>query len=212
MPRRPLQEINAGSMADIAFLLLIFFLVTTTMDVDSGITRQLPPPVPDDQEPPPPIRERNVFIVLLNKDNYLYVEKDILQIEELKKATKDFILNPQDKDNLPERSLLSEQLDDAISKGKEKEAEKLRKYMGYFGNIKVAKTKVVSLQHDRNTDYGKYIEVQNEFVAAFNEVREEFALKYFRTTYEELEEEKQDAIRGLFPQSISEAEPRSRGG
>ena len=90
MARRPLQEINAGSMADIAFLLLIFWLVTTTIDSDEGVKRQLPPPVPPDVNVPP-VRERNVFVVLVNANNDLLVEGEELKIDRLKDRAKDFL-------------------------------------------------------------------------------------------------------------------------
>ena len=91
MARREAPEINAGSMADIAFLLLIFFLVTTTMDVDKGISRKLPPIIEDDQEKPPPIKEKNVFVVLLNSQDGLFVEDDYMDIEDLREAAKEFM-------------------------------------------------------------------------------------------------------------------------
>ena len=71
-------EINAGSMADFAFLLLIFFLVTTTMDTDAGILRQLPPPIPIDAPEPPPVKEKNVYVVLVNKNDLLLVEGEVM--------------------------------------------------------------------------------------------------------------------------------------
>ena len=99
MPRRPLQEINAGSMADIAFLLLIFFLVTTTMDQDVGILRQLPPPVPDDMEKPPEVKERNVYEVLVNSRNQLLVEGEPMDITNLKQGAIEFYNSRSDHDS-----------------------------------------------------------------------------------------------------------------
>lgn len=92
--RRAAPEINAGSMADIAFLLLIFFLVTTTMDVDSGINRRLPPYDENiDQTPPPPIRERNMFAVLVNGNDQLLVRDNYMELSQLRDAAKRFIGN-----------------------------------------------------------------------------------------------------------------------
>jgi len=187
---REVQEINAGSMADIAFLLLIFFLMTTTMDIDSGITRKLPAPTPPDAPAPPPVKERNVYIVLVNTYDQLFVEREVMDISQLRKGVKDFILNPSNDENLSER--------------KEIEIEGL-------GMVKVSKG-VVSLQNDRNTSYDKYIAVQNELVAAFNELRDEYARAQFGMPFEDLDEERQDGIKKLYPQSISEAEPRNVGG
>ncbi len=187
---RQVQEINAGSMADIAFLLLIFFLMTTTMDIDSGITRKLPAPTPPNAPKPPPIKERNVYIVLINTYNQLFVESEVMDISKLKDGVKEFITNPANKDNLSEK--------------KEKDIPGLGKVMVSKG--------VVSLQNDRNTSYEKYIEVQNELVAAFNELRDEFAQQKWGMKYEELDEDQKKAVKNLYPQSISEAEPKNVGG
>ncbi len=187
---KPVQEINAGSMADIAFLLLIFFLMTTTMDIDSGITRKLPAPTPPSAEKPPPIKERNVYIVLINTYNQLFVESSVMDVKDLRKGVKEFITNPSNNKDLSEK--------------KEKDIPGLGKVMVSKG--------VVSLQNDRNTSYEKYIEVQNEIVAAFNELRDEFSRQQYGVPFEQLDEDKKKAVKALYPQSISEAEPRNVGG
>jgi biopolymer transport protein ExbD len=190
MGKRDVQEVNAGSMADIAFLLLIFFLVTTTMDTDSGLSRMLPPPVPEDQETPPPIKDRNVFEVLINAQNRLLVENEPMELRELRDAAKEFIQNPLDEEGLPEKE--------------EKQIE-------YFGIYPVSKG-VISLQNDRGTQYQMYLSVQNELAAAYNELRNELSQSKFGKKFDELEEDKQDAIRDIYPQKISEAEPKNIGG
>ena len=81
MGRRSAPEVNAGSMADIAFLLLIFFLVTTTIETDSGINRKLPPM--EEIIDPPIIKERNIFTVVVNKNNQILVEEKLMNIQEL---------------------------------------------------------------------------------------------------------------------------------
>ena len=117
--KRGLQEINAGSMADIACLLLIFFLVTTTMDVDTGIARKLPP-MPEDQqiEDDSQIHDRNIYVVLVNSNNQLLVEGTPMDISQLKSGAKDFIdnngLNPELSDN-PEKAIISLQNDRGTS-------------------------------------------------------------------------------------------------
>ena len=116
---RELQEINAGSMADIAFLLLIFFLVTTTMDVDTGIARKLPPMPEDKQiEDDSQIHARNIYVVLVNSNNQLLVEGAPMDISQLKDGAKDFIdnngLNPELSDN-PEKAIISLQNDRGTS-------------------------------------------------------------------------------------------------
>ena len=113
--RRGLQEINAGSMADIAFLLLIFFLVTTTMDVDSGIARKLPP-MPDEemQEDDSQINAKNIYVVLINTNNQLLVEGELMDISQLREGAKRFINNNGIDPNLsenPEKAIISLQND-----------------------------------------------------------------------------------------------------
>jgi len=190
MGKRDVQEVNAGSMADIAFLLLIFFLVTTTMDTDSGLARKLPPPVPEDEEPPPPIKDRNVFEVLINAQNRLLVNGEPMDITDLRDEAKVFIENPTDDPTLPEKE--------------EKEID-------YFGTIPVTKG-VISLQNDRGTQYQMYLSVQNELAAAYNELRDELAQEKFGKDFDKLEDDKQEAIRDIYPQKISEAEPKNVGG
>ena len=83
MGRRSAPEVNAGSMADIAFLLLIFFLVTTTIETDSGINRKLPPM--EEIIDPPIIKERNIFTVVVNKNNQILVEEKLMDIRDIRK-------------------------------------------------------------------------------------------------------------------------------
>ncbi|MCU4174651.1 ExbD/TolR family protein [Carboxylicivirga sp. N1Y90] len=190
MGKRDVQEVNAGSMADIAFLLLIFFLVTTTMDTDTGLARLLPPMQEDQPDDTPPIKERNVFSVLLNSNNQLLVEGKQMRIEELTEATKEFMVNPLDIETLPEK--------------KEVEVE-------FFGLQMISKG-VISLQNDRGTEYQAYLMVQNELQRAVSELREDLAKRKFGKEYDKLETEEQKAIRTIYPQKISEAEPKNIGG
>ncbi|SMO74507.1 Biopolymer transport protein ExbD/TolR [Saccharicrinis carchari] len=189
MGKRDVPEVNAGSMADIAFLLLIFFLVTTTMDTDSGLARLLPPPVPENQEPPPPIKDRNVFTVLINSKNQLLVKGKPMKIGELKDAAKEFVLNPNRDEKLPEF--------------KQEEIE-------FFGLYEVSKG-VISLQNDNGTQYAQYLMVQNELQRAYNELRNELARRKWDKDYEQLDDDQQKAIRKIYPQKISEAEPKNIG-
>lgn len=191
MARREIPEINAGSMADIAFLLLIFFLMTTTMDVDTGLARTMPPPLPPQEDAPPPIRERNVFEVLINANNQLLVEKKPMALNELREAAKEFIANPTNSVNLPEKEEIE---------------------VPFFGVIPVTTRAVISLQNDRGTQYQMYLAVQNELQAAYNELREEVSRREFSVSFKDLDEDRQKAIRMIYPQKISEAEPRNVGG
>ena len=178
MRKRGIPEINAGSMADIAFLLLIFFLVTTTMDVDTGIARKLPPmPEEELQEDDIKIHDRNIYVVKVNKNNQLLVEGELLDVSQLKEGAKRFInnngLNPNLSDN-PDKA-------------------------------------IISLQNDRGTEYMTYIQIQNELAAAYNELRNEKALMKYGESYTNLNKTQQKEIRKLYPQKISEAEPKNIG-
>lgn len=186
---RKAPEINAGSMADIAFLLLIFFIVTTTMDTDSGITRRLPPP-PDPTAKAPDVNERNVFNVLVNKNDRLMVDGRLGDISTLKDETKEFLSNPKNDPNLPEK--------------KEQNIEGLGMYPVSKG--------IISLKNDRGTSYAMYIKVQNELTAAVNELRDELAKSRFGNKFSKLDKEEAEAVQKAIPVAISEAEPEDIGG
>lgn len=194
--KRKVQEINAGSMADIAFLLLIFFLVATTMNVDTGLVRMLPPMPPENQKQEDvKVKERNLFLVLVSGSGNIMVgtpnHQEITDLRQIKDRTKEFILNPMDDANLPEKKDTEIELADG-SKWVYPESQG-----------------VVSLQTDRNTDYQVYIQVQNELTRAFNEVRDEVAMQKFGKKFSELEKADRDVISKAVPMKISEAEPRN---
>ena len=179
MSKKKMQEINASSMADIAFLLLIFFLVTTTMNVDTGLPRMLPP-MPQDakQEKTEDVNERNVFLVRINQSDKLLVAGKPMDITQLREKAKEFIANPNDDPNLPEKSMKF-----PVSEG------------------------IISLQNSRQTTYKSYIAVQNELIAAYNELRDDLAMQKFGKRMDKLTDEQQKAIQKAIPQRISEAEP-----
>jgi len=190
MARRSSPEINAGSMADIAFLLLIFFLVTTTMDVDSGITRRLPPPVekPDEDIK---INARNILNVLVNKNDRLLVDGKPGDIRTLKDVAKNFMI-PVFPDN-------------PLHPGTD------LKTIDLIGEIYTSKG-VISLKNDRGTSYDMYIQVQNELARAFNELKDEMSQRYFGTKFDNLTREDEiKAINEAVPVRISEAEPENIG-
>jgi len=192
MAKREVGEINAGSMADIAFLLLIFFLVTTTMDVDTGIARQLPPIPEDKQQTSEEINQRNIFIVLINAQDRLLVNGKPMNVEILREETKIFIKNAANSPKLPV-----------------KEAA----FVEALGKEIMISQGIISLRNDRGTTYGRYIEVQNELVAAYTELRNDAAFEYFgKRSYDDLSEKEQEAVRQIYPQRISEAEPKNIGG
>lgn len=187
---RKVPEINAGSMADISFLLLIFFLVTTTMDVDSGIVRRLPP-MPEKDAEIPEVKERNIFNVLVNKNDRLFINKGWGDIRTLRADTKEFLANPQNREDLPEKKVET---------------------IPFLGDYPISKG-IISLKNDRGTSYDMYIQVQNELTAAVNELRDELSRQKFGKPFNELDD--QDlvtAIQKAIPMSISEAEPEDIGG
>ena len=203
MAKRSAPEVNAGSMADIAFLLLIFFLVTTTIETDSGLNRKLPPM--EDVVDPPVIKQRNIFTVVVNKNNDLLVEEEPMEISELRAAAIAFLDNGGGK-GADACDFCQGARDTSSSDNPDKA--------------------VISLKNDRETDYKVYIAVQNELVAAYNDLRNrEFKRLYPsaglsfvdadskysdpRTSSSEKEalKPKLDAIKKLFPQKLSEAEP-----
>ncbi len=192
MAKREVGEINAGSMADIAFLLLIFFLVTTTMDVDTGIARQLPPIPEEKADTDAEVKERNIFAVLINAQDRLLVNGRPMEVSELREKAKEFIKSNPNDETLPEMEEIQ---------------------INGINKTVLVSAGIISLRNDRGTTYGRYIEVQNELVAAYNELRNEAAFEYFgKRTYDELNEDQQIAVREIYPQRISEAEPKNIGG
>ncbi|MCL2072798.1 MAG: biopolymer transporter ExbD [Marinilabiliaceae bacterium] len=185
--KKRVPEIPSASLADIAFLMLIFFLIATTMDTDKGIARMLPPIIEDQQDDQIVVKARNVFPVFINFRNEVSV-KGPIHLSQLKELTKEFLTNPYNSEELPE--LVDTEVE-------------------YFGVIPITKHAVISLQTDRGTQYQTYLTVQNELQAAINELRNEAARKKFKKSYEDLDEDQQKAIRVIYPQRISEAEPRN---
>ena len=194
--KRKVQEINAGSMADIAFLLLIFFLVATTMNTDTGLVRMLPPMPPEDQKQEDiKVKESNLFLVFINGRGDIMAgasgKQEPIDLHQLTERTKEFIVNPMDDENLPEKVNRDIDLPDGskwvypVSEG------------------------VVSLQTTRDTGYQSYIMVQNELTRAFNEVRDEVAQRKFGAKFSDLPEEQRNVISKAVPLKISEAEPRN---
>ncbi len=190
MARRNKQgagEINASSMADIAFLLLIFFLVTTTIDYDKGILHKLPPIT---EEPPDNVQsnKRNTMVVLINSRDQLLVNNENVSVKKLRSRAKQFLNN---NGRNPKWSVSP---DEAI----------------------------ISLQNDRGTSYGLYLQVQNELKAAYRELRDEYALQKYGNKFEDLkviakesglarDKEKVEDVADHFPMRLSEAEPKSIG-
>ncbi|WP_411765912.1 ExbD/TolR family protein [Winogradskyella sp. A3E31] len=201
MAKRSAPEVNAGSMADIAFLLLIFFLVTTTIEKDKGILRSLPP-IDDSEVEPPIIKQKNLFTVLLNRHDQLLVEDEEMQVKDLRQAAIEYLDNGGGVNAEGQSCDYCKGDRDPSSSDHPDKA-------------------IVSLKHDRETTYGKYIEVQNELVAAYNFLREREAQRLYNRSFADMLAEKEknqfnkdeklneriETIKKLFPMKLSEAEP-----
>lgn len=206
MARRATPEVNAGSMADIAFLLLIFFLVTTTIEKDKGIARQLPPPqedVPEDVI----IKEKNLFIVNVNRNDQLLVEEELMELKDLRQAAIEFIDNGGAPSGTPEHCSYCKGPRDPESSDNPDKA-------------------VISVQNDRLTSYKMYIAVQNELVAAYNFLRDRESERLYGWKFTEMKksidegnftgdlektEEQIQNIQKMIPLKLSEAEPKKAG-
>ena len=193
--KRKVPGLNQSSTADISFILLIFFLVTTSMDIDSGLPRRLPEWNPDEMEQEMKIKERNVMTVQVNKNNEIYVKNGVInrviEISELKDIAKEFIANPDDNPNLP------------VIEPYEIEG---------YGTVNTTIKHVISLQTDRTTNYEIYFQVQHELSKAYSELRDAWARKVFGKHYVECDEKtEQPVVRGVYSNKISEAEPKQYG-
>lgn len=192
--KRKTPDINASSQADIAFLLLVFFLVATTMNTDKGLLRTLPPMPPEDVKvEDQKVKDRNVLLVFVNAQGNIMAGDKEMDIYGLKDKTKEFILNVNDDENLPEKAPTEIEMPD-----------------GTKWTYEVSKG-VVSLQTTRDTNYETYIMVQNELTRAFNEVRNEVAMSKFQREFADLNDEEKSVIIDAVPLKISEAEPRKVG-
>lgn len=189
MAGKKLPALNSSSMSDISFLLLTFFLLTSSINTDSGIQRRLPPPA-DPNQKPPDIHKRNTFVVLVNMNDQLLINGEPGEINSLKDRAKEFLANPNNAADLP---------------------EKVSKDIPLLGKIQVSKG-VISLQNDRGTSYDMYIKVQNELTAAVNELRDELAREKFSRKYVDCNNDQKESVDKAIPVAISEAEPKNIGG
>ena len=185
---RKTPSLNTSSMSDISFLLLAFFLLVSNINTDQGIARKLPPPLPPNQESPE-IFERNIFVVKINSKDRLLFNGELGDIHDLRERAKEFLGNPNNDPNLPEKESMDIDL---------------------LGKMDVSKG-IISLQNDRGTSYDMYIAVQNELTAAINEMRNELAREKFNRDYADLKPNQADAINTAIPIAISEAEPTKVG-
>jgi len=192
--KRKAPSINSSSSADLAFTLLIFFLVVTSMDTDEGLTRLLPRWT--EEQTNQDIKKRNILNVLVNANNQLMVGDREARVDELCDMAKNFIK--------AEGEFAGDRGPEYVQVNPEKSPE----LVSYFGaDTKTPKNHVISLQSDYGTSYEMYIKVQNELVAAYNQLRNELADSKFQKPYseEELSKEEMQAIKDYYPMNISEA-------
>ena len=161
------------------------------MDTDRGLARLLPPPPEDEKnENTDKIKERNILQVYLNKDDALMCGNDYIGVDQLRQKAKEFIANVANAENMP---------------------EKTQKNVEFFGTCMVNDKHVISLQNDRGSSYQAYISVQNELAKAYNELRDDISRKKFGKLFADLDEDQQKAVQQIYPQKISEAEPKNYG-
>lgn len=185
--KKKVPAMNTSSTADIAFLLLCYFLMTTTMGSHYGLSRRLPP-IPDDTQKveDQKVNRRNIIVVKINSADRILAGSEPIDVSQLKDKIKEFLSNPSDDPNLPEKE---------------------PKAIEGFKTVNVSKG-VISLQNDRGTSYQAYIAVQNELVKAVNELRDEFSMREFGKKFTKLTEDQQKIVKDAVPQNISEAEPK----
>ena len=187
MAKKKTPAINSSSTADIAFLLLCYFLMTTTMGSQTGLSRLLPPmPDPNQKVENQQVNQRNIILVRVNAANNVLAGSEPIAVAQLKDKIKDFLSNPYDDPSLPAKTPTE---------------------IEGFGTYNVSQG-VISLQNDRGTSYYQYIAVQNEIVKAIDELRDEFAMSNYGRPYIRLTEDQQDIVKKAIPQRISEAEPK----
>ena len=198
MAKRSAPEVNAGSMADIAFLLLIFFLVTTTIETDSGISRKLPPI--EESEGDVVNKQKNIFTVLLNGKDQILVEDELMELEEIRAAAIEFLDNGG--------GMGEDGCDYCKGKRDPRSSDNPDKA-------------IISLKNERETSYAAYISVQNELVAAYTHLRNVRAEELYGESYSEMLKnykdvnwpgnkkklkEKINNLRKDYPQKLSEVQ------
>ena len=178
---RQSPTVNAGSMADIAFLLLLFFLVSTTIAKDKGILRKLPENCPPGQICDRDVNERNVLRIQVNEMGELYVNNKRIDFSELKTSVKDFVDNNGDKS------------------------------CGYCQGEQITlasdnpKKATIAIDVNSKTPYKYFISVQDELTKAYYELREDYAGKVFNKTSFQLTTDEVEMVKAAYPFRISEA-------
>ncbi len=236
--KRKTQEVDASSIADIAFLLLAFIIIATTLEKEEGVPAVLPQKRDDKVEKPPIIKQRNILEVLVNKNDQLMIEGEWdKEIEDIKPKVIEFMTNPYKDENLPimveidmstcnnQIALLQKLVDegDDTKAKKLKEWENKKKAVKLLGSFKtLPKSATIAIQYDKGTSYGTYLTVRDNIMSGINELRNQLAKEKFGITYNELESIREEvktdldndrikAVREVYPQKIIKLPARNTG-
>ena len=189
---RRVPEINSSSTADIAFLLLIFFLMTTSMDTDMGLPRRLPEWAAGGRKPETvEVRERNVLSVRLDADDRLWCDERLVGLAELHAVAREFVGNPEGREDLPERVATE---------------------VPGLGTVEVTKDHVILLSCHREATYKAYVALQDELAGVYEELRNELSRRRWGQDYADLAPARQQAVRMVYPQRVSEETYGGEGG
>ncbi len=182
-PKRRVPLLNTTATADISFMLLIFFLVTSSMDTDKGLLRQLPPPEESKTEIEMKIKERNALEIELNGQNEIVCQGEKLSEEALLERIKVFVANKDNDPALPEKSV---------------------REVNFFGRCEVSDRHVLILKVSRESCYDHYFHLQNTIARAYAQLRNELARKKFHKAFAACTQDEKEAIGMVYPQRISE--------
>ena len=175
--------LNTTSTADISFMLLVFFLVTSSMDTDKGMERLLPPPQDNTETQDVEVKKRNVMELRIDANNQLTCNGEAITTGELAQRVALFVANANDDANLPEKS---------------------EREVNLLGRCRVSDRHVITIEADRATTYEAYFNMQNAIVKGYNKLRNDLALRRFGHEYARCSDMEREAIKMVYPQRISE--------
>ena len=187
-PKRRVPILNTTSTADISFMLLIFFLVTSSMDTDKGLPRQLPPIQNEEEVVEQKIKQRNILEIVIDGEDKLTCNNEAIITDDLVERVKTFVANKTNDSSLPEKS---------------------KREVNYFGLCEVSDRHVIYIRVDRETSYDAYFQIQDAIVRAYSQLRNELAEEKFGKPLARCNKDQKDAIAMVYPQRISEDEPTS---
>lgn len=182
--------LDATSTADISFMLLIFFLVTSSMDTVKGLSRQLPPPDESTEQQDLLVKQRNVMALTLDADGRLTCNGDTLSMADLPERVARFVDNADDDPALPEKSLRDVHL---------------------LGECRVSDRHLITIDVSRETLYDDYFQMQNAVARGYYTLRDRLARQRFNRPYADCTPEQREVIAMVYPQRISELQSEEGG-